>query len=174
MSLKTPFQIVIPRRGALCTHGGEPFTKGCEYYSVLVDAAEEGVFERRDYCLACAAKLLSENAFKGVRSLWKSAIPPQKLPSDLPKQREAQALIFLKEALSGNESGSYEEAFILSLYLARRRRLYQRQEIRLADGKEAILYEVPETEEMLCVRKLPLSELQIDKLQVELAKKFKG
>ena len=173
MTLKTsPFQIEIPRRAACCAQGGEPFQKGCEYYSTLVEGADEGQYERRDYCLKCAVEMLKENAFENVRSLWKSAIPPQKVPSDLPKQREAQALVLLKEALSNHGADAYAEAFVLALYLARRRRIFLRQEITLQDGKNGLIYEVAETEEMLCIPKIALSDLQVEKIQSELAKKF--
>lgn len=173
MSLKTPpFQIEIPRRAACCCHGGEPLLKGCEYYSTLVEGTHEGTYERRDYCLKCATQLIKEKAFENVRSLWKSAIPPQKEPSDLPKQREAQALILLKEALAGNDRASYAEAFVLALYLARRRRIFLRQEMRRADGQTTLFYEVADSEEMLCIPKIALSDLQVEIVQSELAKKF--
>lgn len=174
---KSPFQVEIPRRAPNCTHCEGPFVKGEEYYSMILDGVAEGTFERRDYCMKCAGELLKTDEFrphagKGI-SLWKSAIPPQKEPSDLPKQRDARALVLLKEALAANNPALDAEAFVLALYLARRRRIYQRQEIKLPSGKEAIIFEVAHTEEMLGVPKFELSLLQVETVQAALAAKLK-
>jgi len=65
------------------------------------------------------------------------------------------------------------QAFVLAIYLERKRLLFFRREIE-QEGHSMNLYEVAETEEMLCVKKVPLSALQIDKVQRELAKKLSG
>jgi len=174
MTAKTPFQIEIPRRATACLHGQEPFVGGMEYYSVLMDGPSEGIYQRQDYCSQCWDKLSKEKALPPNQSSWKSNVPLKKEASDLPKQRDARALYLLKEAIKSQEPADCEEAFVLSLYLARKRLMYQRQEIKLADGKPALIFEVAETEEMLCVRKIPLSELQVGNVQLELAKKFSG
>ncbi len=174
MTAKIPFQIEIPRRGQVCLHGQEPFTGGMEYYSVLLDGVAEGAYERQDYCSQCWDQLAKQNAISKSLSTWKSNVPMKKEASDLPKQRDARALYLLKEALKNNEPESCAEAFVLALYLARKRLMYQRQEIKLADGKPALIFEVAETEEMLCVRRIPVSELQVEKVQIDLAKKFSG
>ena len=170
MTHHNPFQIVIPRRAPTCFHGGEAFVKGEEYYSTIAPGEGEGVFERRDFCMKCASELIKKKDFQKGASLWKSAIPPKKEPSDLPKQREARALALLKEAIASGHADS--EAFVLALFLARRRLIFQRQELSLPNGRMGIVYEVPETEEMLCVPKITLSELQVEKVQTEIAAKL--
>ena len=165
------FQIEIPKRGAVCAHHGEALTPGSEYYSALKAGEQEGLLSRKDYCAACWETLQQNKQLLDVISSWKSMVPPKKEGSDLPKQRDERALYLLKEALASSEDRR-DEAFVLALYLARRRRLYLRQELKRANQPPASIYEVAETEEMLCVPKVSLSQLQVETVQIELAKKF--
>lgn len=169
---KPLFQIAIPRRGSCCAQGNEPLLPGMEYHSVLKDGNEEGVYERKDYCAKCWEILNKQHHFDQALSFWKSAVPKQKEVSELPKQRELRALILLKDALKSTEEGAAAEAFVLSLFLARRRRLHFKQEIQLPNKPLSSIYEDSETEEILCVPKMPLTDLQVERLQADLAKKF--
>lgn len=171
MSNKASFQISIPKRASCCAQGQEPLSSGMDYYSILKEGPEEGSYLRYDYCPACWPAVQKQQD-KEIRSSWKAHIPSKKELSDLPKQRDARALHLLKEIIARQDSQAEAEAFVLALYLARRRKIVLRQEVALEKGKRASLYEVLETEEMLCIPKLSLSELQIDSVQQELAKKF--
>jgi len=173
MTSKNLFQLEIPRRANVCITGGEPLVSGSECYSILLEGAEEGTYERRDYCAACGAQQTKLHALSSVVSQWKSIIPVQKVVSDLPKQREVQALELLKETLQLNEDGAQSEAFVLALYLTRRRKIILRQEIK-RESKKFLLYEIAESGDMLCVPKIALSELQVEAVQEKLAKKFKA
>lgn len=173
MSVKTVFQIEIPKRGNSCMLGQEPLVPGMQIHSMLKEGAEEGIYERQDYCPSCWQKISSQpDSIQDIRSAWKSRIPLKKEASDLPKQRDARAMYLLKEALKHNTKEDHDEAFILSLYLARKRLMYFRQELVLEDGQTATVYEVAETEEMLCVRKI--ANLDVEKVQRDLAAKFKA
>lgn len=174
MVVKSPFQIEIPKRSNVCHQGKEPLLPGAEIYSTLKEGTIEGTYERQDFCLTCWKQLAKENSHHEVCSSWRSKIPLKKEASDLPKQRDARALCLLKEALKSNEPDDQAEAFVLTLYLARRRLLYFRQDLVLEDGQPASVCEVAETEEMLCIRKIALSHLQVEKIQQQLAKKFKA
>lgn len=173
MSTKA-FQIDIPRRASSCSECHENFSPGQGYYSVLGDEEVEGSYPRFDYCQNCWEKKKNSDDYGHFHSSWSASVPLKKEASELPKQRDARALYLLKQVLNQNEQESSAEAFVLALYLARRRRIYLRQEMKLHNGVPASLYEVAETEEMLCVPRLSLSELQVEKLQAELAKKFSG
>lgn len=165
------FQMTIPRRASHCAGNGELLTPGMDYYSMLCNSEHEGGFHRYDYCPECWKQVDKE----GSISSWKSTVPKRKDLLEQPKQRDARALCLLKEALEHSEDPqAREEAFILALYLQRRRRLVVRQEITDASGQVSTLYEAPESEEMFCVPKLPLSALQIASLQTSLAAKFSG
>ncbi len=150
--------IDIPRRAPLCALGNEPLQEGAVYYSVL-----EADLQRRDYCSLCWEKVDHQNPF------WKSKV----LPKAASQKRQLvdfsrYAFILLKEALS---SGNADEAFVLALYLARKRQLILRNEIERG-GERFFLYEVAETEEMLAVKRLDLSTLQAEQVQDALSKKF--
>lgn len=173
MSTKSAFQIAIPRRSYACSQCNEPFAAGKTYYSILGEERVEGDYPRLDYCQACWTKQ-TKSKTPQYSSAWSAAVPLKKEASELPKQRDARALYLLKQTLNQDDKESNAEAFVLSLYLARRRRLYLRQEMKLQNGHYASLYEVAETEEMLCVPKLALSDLQVEKIQEKLATHFKG
>lgn len=166
------FQIEIPRRATCCVKGGEPLLQGSDYYSALVRSDNEDIIQRQDYCLQCWQQVHDSEQINGS---WKSTVPLKKDPSDLPKRRDERALYLLKESLSAPESqSSIAEAFVLTLYLARRRLVILRQEMKREGKLPLCIYEVAETEEMLCVPKLPISDVQVENVQLELAKKFKA
>lgn len=165
------FQIEIPKRGAVCSQGGESLIPGTEYYSALISAETGAGYVRQDYCQDCW-KRTQGKPFDRVCSTWKSTVPRGKETSDLPKKRDERVFYLLREILAKQESPA--EAFVLALYLARRRLLFLRQEM-IHEGKyPVIIYEVAETEEMICVPSFSLSELQVEQLQVSLAKKLNG
>lgn len=163
------FQLLIPRRASHCIHGKELLLPGTDYFSLL-DEDEEGAVVRRDYCPACWKILSAQDQKMASLSHWKSTIPLKKTTSELPKQRDARALCLLKDVLSSVD-GNPSEAFMLALYLARRRCIYLRNEYQ-SNNKSMQLYEVAETEEMVAIPKIALSSIEISKLQAELAKKF--
>lgn len=163
-------QIEIPKRASHCFKGGELLNQGDSYYSALILGQNEHVYQRQDYCLTCWKEC--GQSIPAMASSWKSIVPKKKEKSELPKRRDDRALYLLKEALANLEAeGAKEEAFVLSLYLARRRLIAVRQEL-MKEGKPFSLYEVAETEEMFCIPKISLSELKIEKVQQELSKKF--
>jgi hypothetical protein len=164
------FQIEVPKRASSCCKGGEIFLPGAEYFSVLVKCSDE-MYRRQDYCLTCWES--NGEISKNAASSWRSSVPLKKEGSELPKQRDARAFYLLKEATSSPyNDASIAEAFVLSLYLARRRLICLRQEIHQEGKLPLCLYEVAETEEMLCVPKISISDLQVEIIQIELAKKF--
>jgi hypothetical protein len=156
--------IEIPRRASVCALGQEPLQEGSVYYSML----EEGDgLQRKDYCSACWNQVRSDS---NPRAFWKSKV----LPKVSSQKRQVvdfsrYAFILLKEAL---ETGIEEEAFVLALYLARKKQLFLRNEMERAPGERYSLYEVAETEEMLAVKKFDLTNFQADKVQDNLARKF--
>jgi hypothetical protein len=142
-----------------------------EFYSVLIEGEEKGLYQRHDYCAPCWTLMDVQAQYPKMISHWKSRVPAKKLVDELPKQRDARVLALLREAILQDKS--HDEAFVLALYLARKRLIALRQEMTLPDGKPASLYEVLETEDMLCVPRLALSELQVEKVQSSLAKQLK-
>lgn len=172
MLVRNYLQIEIPKRGQMCTQDQGVLAPGSDYYSVLIEDEEKG-FVRQDFCPACWERFARQETISHARSHWKSKVPLKKEETLLPRHRDERAMVLLKHALGKNDEESLAEAFVLSLYLARKRILLLRQELRQEDGQLAQLYEVAETEEMIWVKKVNLPTLQTGKVQLELAKKFK-
>lgn len=169
--MKPPFQIEIPRRSTVCAVGQESFAPGSEYYSALVEG-ENGEWKRQDFCLACWEASAREECVKNARSYWKSKVPLKVESVPLSRNRDERALQLLKQALTIEGSRNDEEAFVLALFLARSRVLFLRQQLQQEDGSTVNLYEVAATEEMLAVKKITLPQLQIEKIQQQLAAKM--
>lgn len=160
-------QLEIPRRNIICSQGQEKFAPGADYYSTLTEAIS-GEWQRQDYCHSCWEALSREDA-KSTRGYWKSKVPLKQETVILSRNRNARALELLKERLACGAEEDREEIFVLALYLARARVIYLRQELQQDDGSWLNLYEVSATEEMLAVKKIDLSQLQIGKIQSQLA-----
>lgn len=165
-----PF-ITIPRRSAICAKGQEVLEPGAEYYSVLIDNGT--ALQRQDFCLACWKTVRLEEGIVQAKTHWKSRVVAKKEVVDHAPDRDAKAMVLLIEQLAQQTADEQAEAFILALYLARRRLLYLRQQLIDEKGVMMQLYEVAATEEMLAVPKLILSPKQIAAVQVRLAAKLK-
>lgn len=161
--------IEIPKRSGCCKQNGEPFLPGQHYYSVLTrEEGEETAYVRHDYCDSCWQQIKSKHGIS-----WNSMVPIKKQESELPKRRDERALYLLKETLRDLErEGASAEAFVLALYLARRRLIVWRQEYERKGKPPISIYEVMESEEMLGVPKIALSELHIEHTRQQLAQKL--
>ncbi|MBA3958739.1 MAG: hypothetical protein H0X51_10160 [Parachlamydiaceae bacterium] len=170
--MSKPFQIEIPKRGKSCAVAGEEFVAGHDYYSVLI--AEEEGFQRKDFCLVCWNNLEKEKVIENVDSHWKSTVSAQKANNEpvAIKSRDERALELLKIALQNEALEDQVEAFVLALYLARRKLLHLRQEIQ-RDGQKVNLYEIVATEEMIAVKRVLVSQLQITAVQTRIAEKLR-
>lgn len=171
MTTPSPFALSIPRRGPRCSLNQEVLNPGSEYYSVI-EEDENGQIVRKDFCPSCWESTAKKECLSKAKSYWKSTVPPKHVEPPPNQNREIAAFDLLKLALN-NSPEDDAEAFILSLYLARKRHLLLRQQLKQADGTIVTLYEVASTEEMLGVKKLPLSQLEVVKLQQRLAGKLK-
>lgn len=166
------FLLTIPRRSNRCFKGEEVLSPGEEYYSLLQDDEVNGGFLRRDFCLSCW-NIVAKEVLLTARSSWKSKVSVKKEEVNTWQNRDEGSLFLLKEALKSEALDDIADAFVLALYLARRRLLYLRQQL-YQEGSLINLYEVAATEEMLAVRKVALSQLNISSIQQRLASKLKG
>lgn len=166
--------INIPMRSRRCCRGQEEFTQGTEYYSLLEEGSEEG-FLRKDFCVPCWEKRISEEEETNPsRIYWKSSVPVKKQGPDLSLRRDERALQLLKEIYQNDSEEDLSQAFVLALLLARTRVLQLRQEMIQDDGQVILLYEVADTEEMLCVKKIDHSNIPKQEVQQLLAEKLNG
>lgn len=171
MVAKTLFQIEIPRRNTQCFHAKETFTASMAFFSLLIEDPEQGTI-RRDYCQNCW-NLSEHNALRtGDHTFWKGKVPQKVDAARLPTDQNERVFYLLREALLSDDLIKHEEAFVLALFLARRRLIALRQE-RKQEGETFLIYEVLDTEEMLAVKKIELHQLQVEAIQKTLAEKMK-
>ncbi len=161
------FFIEIPRRNTHCCVENEPFEQGMEYYSLLTTPVDSSVLQRQDFCVKCWEKQPKE-VIKS-KTFWKSKIGEKKKTEKSNLSRDEKILALLKEYLAKKDPELIQESFFLAIYLARRRRLYLRNET-----LDSQLYEVAETEEMLPIKKVNLTQEQIAEVQEKLAEKIKS
>lgn len=166
MVTKTHFQWHIPRRHAHCAWSQEIIPPGNEVYSLLIE--EEEQFVREDYSSEGWEQAGRERCAQVQGIHWKGRVPEKKEKPQLPQDRDERALHLLKERVTQVDPFAQEEAFFLALYLLRRRRLALRQEI-VQGGVPLSLYEVMDTEEMVTVPRLVLSEIETAQVQARLA-----
>lgn len=158
--MSSVFQIEIPRRSRNCHSCTKPFSDGDVYMSVLLND-DQVEFARCDYCENCYQQV---HAQEKPPIMWKgNAICISSKRKEPPDQKE-RLINLLRETLANPDEA--DEAFVIALYLARKRTLIFRHEIQLQDGRVQWVYEASATEEMFSVPKVPLEKLQdLEKLQ---------
>lgn len=168
-----PFsQLEIPRRQTACGQCGARFLPEMELYSRLIEEESKNSYRREDFCLACWDPIKGQKSQEPLLcSYWRSSM--EKKQKEEKSQRKERALALLKSAYlsSSTLSISEEEGFVLALLLLRARKLALRQQ--LQRGEETYgLYEILGEDRFLTIKMIPLSSLQIEKLQKSLADKF--
>jgi hypothetical protein len=154
-------KIEIPRRNRKCSKCESAFAQGQQYHSVLKES-ESDDYIREDYCDNC----WEESGATHEAIHWTSHVPERKdVIKDL-KDQVSRAFHFLKEAL---EEGDEDEAFFFGVFLARKRKLILRKE-----HNDIYFYEVPQTEEMIAIKKIDIDHVDKEKLQQAIVNKLNG
>lgn len=172
MSVKNAFQVTIPKRNLHCVASGVRFISGMEYYSLVFENEEEEVV-REDYTVAAWATHGKKRQEEVNGTNWKGRVPERKEDKPTARFHDEKALALLKEDLQEKDADLQAEAFVLALFLRRRKALIHRKEVK-RKKRGYILYEVNGTEEMLTVPTFTLHELQTDKIQQTIADKLLG
>lgn len=159
-------RIEIPKRQPQCSGGDHPFLEGDKCYTLVF--SDEERWNRQDLCEECWHTLKNRGLPDAARSYWQVKVPIKPPAEDLPKHKEERALVLLKRALAGNSLAEQNEAFILALYLARKKFLQYRQALDQL-GECIYLYEIVDTEELLAIKKMSLDSDEIIRLQKRLA-----
>lgn len=171
--MKSLFQIEIPRRGPSCVKGFETLQPGMDYFSVLQEDEHVGL-KRQDFCPICWEASAKEEALANGRTHWKSKVSTKKDDKFLSMNRDERVLELLRETLQQTHEEALTECFVLALYLARKRIMALRQELKQEDGSYINLYEILASEEMIAVKRVELSSMQTDKIQLKLASRLKN
>lgn len=157
----------IPSRQNVCTRCQTPFSAKDICHSLLMESQQ--IWTRQDLCQPCHDQFDSAKA--AIRCTWKTIIPPKGTLSELPKQRDDRAMALLRLAIQNDTPEDRDEAFILALYLMRKRILCFRQEIDQL-GERIQLYEVNATEEILPIKKV--EKVPIETVRERIAAKLRG
>lgn len=162
------FQIDIPKRGHACHGQGELFVPGMDYYSFFYNDPEKGT-QRHDYCLQCWQNFPEYEQAAAGKVTWRSRVAAGKETPFGPTVRDQRIHALFHHSSEQDPA----ERFILAIYLQRKKRLFLRSEYKDESGQVILLYEIPETEEMLPIHKVPLSSIHVQKIQTHLAEKLK-
>jgi len=160
--------IRLDRRAPACMACERPFADGETIVSTITPGEEEQSFLRRDLCEACFE---AQGGAEGVHSLWRSR-QPERAPDPHRVDFELAGR-FLERLLREKDPAQAELAWVLSLLLARKRRV-KLAERREPDGRRLATILVPGAEEDLEVElAVPaLQAIDVDRLQRELAGLF--
>lgn len=151
--------IKIPRRKRHCDICKAVFSYTSPYDTVLIEENEG--WNRLDYCSKCWSPHLKE----GAKSHWR-ALVPAKNESTAPDENSFLNLVdHLRFFLEKGSNPS--QAFILALYLLRKKVLQKRQELE-HEGMLVTLYEVKNSDEILVVPHVDITNLDAAQLQNEL------
>lgn len=167
--MKSVLPIEIPKRAKICLKCEEAFKPGMEYYSILVDDAQLTI-KRQDFCLSCWEKNVDISL--DIKSVWKSQVSHLKDEKLQFRNRDEKIFHLFKELLYQDDEQDKMEVYVLSLYLMRRKLLFQREELTQNDEVK-ILYEIASTEEMILVKRFELTQMQIGLIQLRIAEKLK-
>lgn len=169
--MKQYLNIDIPKRHNQCSHADEALLPGREMYSAIFE--QEELFLRKDYCPTCWLQLQGEDEMRAAAATWKSLVPEKIEIKEHFLDRESKAMALLQQFRVSEKEEEIEQAAILALYLARRRKLFQRGEKVNLLGKEMHLFEVAQTAEIIAVQKVDLRRLDLQKIQKLIAEKLK-
>jgi hypothetical protein len=153
--MKAQFQITIPKRSQSCMQCNKPFAPNQEIHSQVVEGEEEWI--RQDACVECFSPI--ENAAK-----WKQVIDSNE--KIVPENRDhiEKLLELLQKLIESEAASDHEEAFLLALYLVRKKVLVHR--VRMG------LYENAETGDMFLVPKIDFSHFSAHATQLRLQEKL--
>jgi len=157
--MKYGIGIEVPRRSRSCHTCEKPFEKGHEYFSMLLQ--EQKGLLRNDFCPACWKQ-------QPCFTYWKARIPEKLDQREEEKSRLELAFEIMREAIAQD---NLEEAFILSLFLARKKYLILREEVD-HEGEKVQLYEVVHSEEMLPIKRVDVTRLEVDRIQKQISEKL--
>lgn len=159
--MRSLYQIVIPKRNSGCQVCKTQFQSQAEIVSQLI-AGEE--WQRLDFCEKCYTP---QNCI-----VWKSRIPAKEVEERDDRAMLEKAWELLLELSASTKIEEQEEAFMLALYLNRKKVLAQRKEKIEHENRFWCLYEHLESSEMLLVPKVDPLKLPIPAVQKRLQHKL--
>jgi len=156
MALDREYKIDAPTHK--CQQCGRVFGVGDEYYSAVVETAEENRLDRHDFCPGCW-----KPEAQVFYSFWKTRVPEPQPDSDRgPRLVDMGRLVELFEHLAeATDVQAQRFRYVLALVLMRKRRLKILESRRLADGGETLSLRETGTDRRFTVSSPRLSEEEI-------------
>jgi hypothetical protein len=163
----------IPKRSRHCMQCQTSFLPGAIVSSWLFQN-EKGDFYRCDKCQHCL-EIKCDIQSNEALIHWKLRIAEnekknENKPEMLP---EGAAFTILKEELEANTLKAHQKAFVLSIYLLRKKYLILHGSSK-EGNKEFSLYEAPQLGEIIAVPKVNVAEIPIDTIKKEISQKIKA
>lgn len=158
-------RIDFPKRQAQCSADGHIFLTG-EKYHTLVFYAEKG-WQRKDLCVNCWTQLQQEPS-PAPQCSWQSSIAEKPKKEEPPKHKDERALALFKEKSIDLTQESSQEAYVLALYLARKKILLKKQEIDQG-GERFSVYETAGDEAIFAIRQWSFDQGTAAALQQRIA-----
>jgi hypothetical protein len=161
------FNHPLPKRKLSCRTCARAFEKGEELVSVLREAEEEGKYLRDDLCHSCWEKQSLEPAQSPWLSVWRTRIPDEIHTSkkEMAQALQERALDLLHHYLE--EPPQITLAYLLALYLERRKQLLRIKRLKEGHDHKSLLFEVRSSGEMIEVPRLEVIN-ERERLQEEL------
>ena len=168
--MRTFFGVEIPKKNTKCSKLSEDILPGDEIYSVLKNLDDNYI--REDYCSSCWSTVQNELEESVVLN-WKSIVSQQKPRKDLFMSKDQQELSLFTKLAASDSLMDLHQAYILSLYLSRKKQIYFRKEFQNDLGQTLILYEFASNEENIIIKKFEFSELDLSSIQKAIADSLK-
>ncbi|MCB1136087.1 MAG: hypothetical protein KDK78_07460 [Chlamydiia bacterium] len=158
----------IPKRSHYCFQTKQAFEPGSEYFSLVYETPEG--CDREDYSAAAWETHGKQRCEELEGVYWKGEVPPRKPKPQTPEEKEKRAMEVLKELLA--QEGTESEAFVLSLYLRRRKKLLFKRE-KTKDGRLWHLCQISGTKQTLPILQIELTGIEIERVQAEIADRLR-
>lgn len=159
-------KLIIPRRSRSCSRTKKKFEPGAEYISIISEGEKEGHFHREDILYDYWKDHEEPELLEKARSTWRALVPSG---PDVPKEPEELLERAVELFFEYSEKDDRLRAFILALFLARKKVFIFRQEI-IHQDHPAYLFEVVDTEEIVCLPVMKPRQEQIREIQDELSR----
>lgn len=168
--MKTFFGTEIPKRTSKCSNG-EDFLNGEEVFSFL--SYQESEFIRKDFCHSCWNKIEDVDAIESFITSWKSIFSKEE-EKELHLDANSHAIALLKTVATSQDLEDLQVAYILCLYLMRKKIIFCRKEFTNDQQECFFLMETAEQSENIIVKKFATQNLDIPSLQKIIAAKLKS
>lgn len=161
--MKTPINFIIPKRSSRCVLCNYVFQQNDELISIL---QEEEEILRKDICKACS----EPGTFL---TKWKSRIKEKPVIEENVEDIQ-DSWQLLQKLHNSQDLQEQEEAFLLALFLGRKKVLHESKEKVKKDGQIWVLFEHEESGEAILVKQPDLKSLSVVDAQKRLKSRMKG